>query len=97
MVQATISRRRLVYQAPCNPDLGMQDKDRIRCERIVVICRAYGEDLGAIMVREGLALAFTRCNADYVTDEQRACAEPSGLHAQSCRDYRAKSRATVLS
>jgi endonuclease YncB( thermonuclease family) len=77
----------------------MQDKDRTRCKRIVVICRAPGEDLGAIMVREGLALAFTRYGADYVADEQRACAGRRGLRAHNCaapRDNRAKSRATVL-
>ena len=37
-----------------------QEKDRDRYGRIVAICRASGEDLGAIMVREGLAWAFTR-------------------------------------
>ena len=37
-----------------------QEKDRDRYGRIVAICRAAGEDLGAIMVREGLAWAFTR-------------------------------------
>jgi endonuclease YncB( thermonuclease family) len=77
----------------------MQDKDRTRCKRIVVICRAPGEDLGAITVREGLALAFTRCSADYVADEQRVCAGRRALRAHNCaapRDYRAKSRATVL-
>lgn len=77
----------------------MQDKDRTRCERIVVICRASGEDLGATMVREGLALAFTRYGADYVADEQRVCAGHRGLSARNCatpRDYQAKSRATIL-
>lgn len=77
----------------------MQDKDRTRCRRIVVICRASSEDLGAIMVREGLALAFTRYGADHVADEQRARAGRRGLRAHNgaaARDYRAKSRATVL-
>jgi endonuclease YncB( thermonuclease family) len=77
----------------------MQDKDRTRCERIVVICRASDEHMGAIMVREGLALAFTRCSADYVADEQRSRAGRRGLRAHNCataRDYRAKSRASVL-
>jgi len=77
----------------------MQDKDRTRCKRIVVVCRASGEDLGAIMVREGLALTFTRYGADHVADEQRARAGRRGLRARNCaaaRDYRAKSQATVL-
>ncbi|SEP43712.1 hypothetical protein SAMN02990966_06243 [Rhodospirillales bacterium URHD0017] len=76
----------------------MQDKDRTRCKRIV-ICRASGEDLSDIMVREGLALAFTRYGADHVADEQRARAGRRGLRAHNCaaaRDYRAKRRATVL-
>jgi endonuclease YncB( thermonuclease family) len=33
-----------------------QEKDRDRYGRIVAICRANGEDLGAIMVREGACL-----------------------------------------
>jgi endonuclease YncB( thermonuclease family) len=77
----------------------MQVKGRTRCKRIVVICRASGEDLGAIVVREGLALAFTRYGADCVADEQRARAWRRGLRAHNCaatRDYQAKSRATVL-
>jgi len=77
----------------------MQDKDRTRCKRIVFICRASDEDLGAIMVREGLALAFTRYGADYVADEHRACTGRRSLRAHNCaaaRDYRAKRRATVL-
>jgi endonuclease YncB( thermonuclease family) len=37
-----------------------QEKDRDRYGRIVAICRASGEDLGAILVREGLAWVFAR-------------------------------------
>jgi endonuclease YncB( thermonuclease family) len=32
-----------------------QEKDRDRFGRTVAICRVSGEDLGAIMMREGLA------------------------------------------
>ena len=77
----------------------MQDKDRTRCKRIVFICRASDEDLGAIKVREGLAPAFTCYGADHVADQQRAGAGRRGLRARNCaaaRDYRAKSQATVL-
>jgi endonuclease YncB( thermonuclease family) len=35
-----------------------QEKDRDRYGRVVAICRASGEDLGAIMVREGIGSAF---------------------------------------
>jgi endonuclease YncB( thermonuclease family) len=41
-----------------------QEKDRDRFGRIVAICRASGEDLGAILVREGMAWAFTRYSVD---------------------------------
>ena len=53
----------------------------------------------AIMVREGLTLAFTRYGADHVADQQRARAGRRGVRARNCaaaRDYRTKSRATVL-
>src|SRR4029450_3916511 len=43
-----------------------QEKDRARFGRIVAVCRVSGEDLGAIMVREGFAWAFTRFSVDYV-------------------------------
>jgi endonuclease YncB( thermonuclease family) len=36
-----------------------QENDRDRYGRIVAICRASGEDLGAMLVREGVAWAFT--------------------------------------
>ena len=49
-----------------------QEKDRDRYGRIVAICRASGEDLGAIMVREGLAWAFVRYSVDYVGQEEEA-------------------------
>jgi endonuclease YncB( thermonuclease family) len=35
-----------------------QEKDRDLYGRIVAICRAAGEDLGAIMVREEIGSAF---------------------------------------
>ena len=46
-----------------------QEKDRDRYGRIVAICRASGEDLGATMVREGLGWAFVRYSSDYVGQE----------------------------
>jgi endonuclease YncB( thermonuclease family) len=51
-----------------------------RYGRTVAICRASGEDLGAIMVREGLAWAFVRYSRDYVDREARATAERRGVH-----------------
>ncbi len=46
-----------------------QEKDRDRFGRIVAICRVSGEDLGAILVREGPASAFVRYGGDYVDRE----------------------------
>lgn len=40
--------------------------------RIVAICRADGEDIGAAMVESGFAWAFTRYSDDYVGAETRA-------------------------
>jgi endonuclease YncB( thermonuclease family) len=61
-----------------------QEKDRDRYGRIVAICRASGEDLGAIMVREGLAWAFVRYSSDYVSQEGRAKLARLGVHAHDC-------------
>ena len=55
-----------------------QEKDRDRYGRTVAICRASGEDLGAILVREGLAWAFVRYSSDYVNDYVKAAAERRG-------------------
>jgi endonuclease YncB( thermonuclease family) len=72
-----------------------QEKDRDRYGRIVAICRASGEDLGAILVREGLAWAFVRYSADYVSQEEKAKADRLGVHGHGCEpawDWRARQR-----
>ena len=56
-----------------------QEKDRDRCGRIVVICRASGEDLGAILVREGLAWAFVRYSSAYVGQAAKAKTDRLGV------------------
>lgn len=43
-----------------------EKRDPDRYGRTVAVCRANGEDLGAILVREGLAWAFVRYSRDYV-------------------------------
>ena len=58
-----------------------QEKDRDRYGRIVAICRASGEDLGAILVREGFAWAFTRFSVDYVDQQEEARRANRGVHA----------------
>lgn len=72
-----------------------QEKDRDRYGRTVAICRAGGEDLGAIMVREGMAWAFLRYSHDYVQEEARAKADGLGVHAHGCLpawEWRAQDR-----
>ena len=59
-------------------------KDTDRYGRTVALCRVVGEDLGAILVREGLAWAFTRYSLDYVPHETRARADNLGIHAHGC-------------
>jgi endonuclease YncB( thermonuclease family) len=54
-----------------------QEKDRDRYRRAVAICRAAGEDLGAILVR--LAWAFVRYSSDYVDQEANATVERRGV------------------
>ena len=56
-----------------------QEKDRDRYGRTVAICRASGEDLGAIMMREGLAWAFVRYSYDYVDQQEEARAANRGV------------------
>jgi endonuclease YncB( thermonuclease family) len=55
-----------------------------RYGRIVAVCRANGEDLGAILVREGLAWAFVRYSRDYVQLEAMAKTDRQGIHAHGC-------------
>lgn len=50
-------------QITCEP------KTQDRYGRTVALCRADGRDLGAAMVRVGMAYAFTRYSLDYVDQE----------------------------
>jgi len=60
-----------------------------RCEKIemdrygrtVARCTALGEDVGAWLVREGLAFAYVQYGADYAGIEREAAALDRGLHA----------------
>ena len=69
-----------------------QEKDRDRYGRIVAICRANGEDLAAIMVREGLAWAFTRFSVEYVDEQEEARRANRGMHAHDARLRRSGGR-----
>lgn len=67
-------------------------RDRDDFGRVVAACRVGVSDLGGIMVREGLAIAFTRYSQDYVEVEARARAFKMALWGsvfQMPADYRA--------
>jgi endonuclease YncB( thermonuclease family) len=62
-----------------------------RYGRTVARCRADGTDLGAAMVRAGMAWAFIRYSAEYVGQEAHARFEKLGVHGAGCEaawDYR---------
>ena len=66
-----------------------------RYGRTVAICRADGADLGAEMVRLGMAWAFVRYSSDYLALETAAKKAQSGVHAQACTpawEWRANQR-----
>ena len=48
------------------------------------LCRANGADLGATMVRLGMAWAFVQYSRDYVEQETKAKADKLGVHAHQC-------------
>ncbi|WP_284736140.1 thermonuclease family protein [Dongia deserti] len=50
-------------------------------ERLLAVCRAGGEDLGAWLVSEGLALAYRRYSTAYIGQENAARAAGRGIWA----------------
>jgi endonuclease YncB( thermonuclease family) len=55
-----------------------------RYGRSVALCRADGRDLGADMVRAGMAIAYTRYSTDYAGLEAAARAARLGVHVHGC-------------
>ncbi len=55
-----------------------EDLGRDRYKRIIANCTAAGEDMGAWMVSQGLALAYRRYSLDYVDEEADARATRCG-------------------
>jgi endonuclease YncB( thermonuclease family) len=69
--------------------------ERDRYGRVVARCRAGGEDLGAWLVREGLAVAYTDFSWRYLPEELRARWHGRGLWGGSFErpaDYRSRPR-----
>ncbi len=58
-----------------------EDLGRDRYKRIIGKCTVAGEDMGAWMVSEGLALAYRRYSLDYVDEEAEARAARRGIWA----------------
>ena len=56
-----------------------EEQDRDRYGRIVALCRADGQDLGAWLVSQGWALAYRRYSTAYVSEEASAKAARRGL------------------
>lgn len=52
-----------------------------RYGRTVARCMALGEDVGAWLVREGMAFAYVKYGKDYAQIEREAAAVDRGLHA----------------
>lgn len=66
-----------------------------RYGRTVGLCRVDGQDIGAAMVRAGMAWAFVRYSSDYVAEEAEAKAAILGIHAHGCQpawEWRAERR-----
>lgn len=69
--------------------------ERDRFDRVVARCRAGGEDLGAWLVREGLAVAYTDFSWRYLPEELRARWDGRGLWGGSFErpaEYRSRQR-----
>ncbi len=78
----------------------LYDGKRARCEprdtdrygRTVAVCRVAGEDIGARLVRDGIAEAYRKYSLDYAALEKAAIFEERGLWAgrlQAPEDFRA--------
>jgi len=66
-------------------EVACEDRGRDRYGRMIGLCRANGEDVGAEMVRLGFAWAFVRYSADYVGDEAKARSAGVGVWAHGCQ------------
>jgi endonuclease YncB( thermonuclease family) len=61
-----------------------QTRDKDRFGTVIALCLADGSDLGAMMIRNGMAWAFAGESREYVQLERDARADRRGLHDHSC-------------
>jgi len=78
-VDATVHLARLIEGRGVLCD----EVDRDRYGRVVAVCRAEGVDLGRRMVQDGWAVAYTRYDARYAADQNRAQRDRAGMWAGS--------------
>jgi len=72
-----------------------EGKGQDRYGRTLAVCKVDGFDLGAEMIRSGMAWAFTRYSVDYLSQEIEAKTAGRGVHWRDCEaawDYRARVR-----
>lgn len=72
-----------------------QARDTDRYGRAIAVCFVDGQDVGALLVRDGYAWAFTRYSSDYQGAEALAKKEKRGVHAHACQpawEWRAQRR-----
>ena len=66
-----------------------------RYGRTLAVCKVDGFDIGAELVRSGMARAFTRYSVDYVEQQAEAKSANRGVHQYGCEpawNYRARVR-----
>ncbi|WP_306418437.1 thermonuclease family protein [Pseudoprimorskyibacter insulae] len=75
-------------------------RDVDRYGRIVATCRVDGQDMGQVLVQNGIAFAFRQYSMAYDLDEKGAAIARRGLHAHDVMppsQYRAQQRNAVAS
>lgn len=74
----------ILEQLMRHKSINCEERGTDRYGRTIGLCRADGDDLGATMVRLGMAWAFVRYSRDYVEQEAKAKADKLGVHAHPC-------------
>lgn len=71
--------KRLLMGATAGKVITCKGEKRDRYGRLVAVCYAGDDDLNAMMVRDGWALAYRRYGKEYVGEETRARAQGAGM------------------